>query len=199
MGDTNESFNNFIIAISGPSGVGKGTVIKRLLANDQLNLQLSISATTRPCRENEVNGREYFFLTKDDFYKGIQNNEFIEWIEYGGSQYGTLKKSIVDLLKSDKNVVFEIDYRGVQALKSVFKDVNIFSIFILPPSFEALKERLIERHSENLDKINQRIQIAREEINHIDMYNLVVTNDDLEQCYQKILVALFQILRKIVK
>ena len=199
MSQKNENSSNLIVTISGPSGVGKGTIVKQLLLSDEMNFQLNVSATTRHRRENEVDGKEYFFLSKEDFLKKVKNNEFVEWVEYDNFYYGTLKKTVQELLNLQKNVLFEIDYRGVKSLKNVFGLKNVFSIFILPPSLEKLRERLIDRKSENIESINKRMGIAIKEIDDTEIYDLLVINNDLKRCYNEILDALLRHAKTIKK
>lgn len=171
------------IVISGPSGVGKGTICKRLV--DELDLKISTSMTTRNMREGEVDGVDYYFTNKDDFEKRIKNSEFIEYASYNDNYYGTLKKEVENRLEHGENVICEIEVQGAMQIKKMFP--NSILIYILPPSFEELRNRLIHRNTDDIETIEKRIDIAKKEKEYIDKYDYVVVNDDIDEAVNKII------------
>ncbi len=170
------------IVISGPSGVGKGTICNRLL--NELNAWYSVSTTTRAPRDGEINGVNYFFVTKDEFENKIKEGEFLEYNIYNGNYYGTSKEIVVDKINEGINVFSEIDVNGAHNIKKVFPDALL--IYIAPPSIEVLKERLISRGTESIEKINQRLEIAEKELKEVDFYDYVVINDDLDKATDEV-------------
>lgn len=170
------------IVVSGPSGVGKGTICNKLI--NELNAWYSVSTTTRRPREGEIDGVNYFFITKDEFEKKIKNDEFLEYNLYNENYYGTSKKAVVDKINNGINVFSEIDVNGARNIKKIFPDALL--IYIAPPSIDDLKERLIGRGTENIDKINERLKIAEEELKQANFYDYVVVNDDLEKATSEV-------------
>ena len=164
------------IVISGPSGVGKGTICNKLIK--ELNAWYSVSTTTRSPREGEVDGVNYYFISKEEFEKKIKDGEFLEYNVYNNNYYGTSKKIVLDKMKQGVNVFSEIDVNGAHNIKKIFPDALL--IYIAPPSMEVLRERLIRRGTESEEKINQRLEIAKKELKEVDFYDFVVVNDDLE-------------------
>ncbi len=165
------------IVISGPSGAGKSTINKELLRTNK-NLWLSISMTTREPRAGEIEGREYFFVSKEEFEKKIKENNFLEYaIVHHNNYYGTPKEPINDYLNKGIDVILEIDIKGALQIKEK-KEKAIF-IFILPPSMKELKKRLTKRGAESKEKILERFKTAYQEINEITNYNYVIINDNL--------------------
>lgn len=164
------------IVISGPSGVGKGTICNRLL--NELNAWYSVSTTTRAPRDGEINGINYFFVTKEEFEKKIKEGAFLEYNIYNGNYYGTSKEIVINKINNGINVFSEIDVNGAHNIKKVFPDALL--IYIAPPSIEILKDRLIGRGTETIEKINQRLEIAEKELKEVDFYDYVVVNDDLD-------------------
>lgn len=167
----------FLLVISGPSGVGKGTVCNELLNEEDLTM--SVSATTRYKRPGEVNGESYFFLTDDEFDKMVQNDEFLEHANVHGHKYGTPKKFVLDKVKEGEVVVLEIDVQGSLQVKKVY-DEAIF-IMLLPPSMVELKNRIVGRNTESEDDIKLRLENAFKELNFVTDYDYFVVNDNLEE------------------
>ena len=172
-----------LIVISGPSGAGKDSIVEGLLKINN-KVWLSISATTRDKRGNEQDGVEYFFLKKEDFEQKIKNNEFLEYAEYNNNYYGTPKDKISEKLNQGFDVILVIEIQGALKIKELVKGA-IF-IFILPPSMEELKRRLINRNTEDKEKILKRFRIAYNEINEVTKYNYVVINDKLDEAVEKV-------------
>lgn len=185
-----------LIVVSGFSGAGKGTVMKRLIEKYQA-YALSISATTRSPREGEVNGREYFFKTVEEFKKMIARDELIEYAQYVSNYYGTPKQYVEEQLKAGKNVILEIEIQGALKIKEKFPDAVL--MFIVPPSANVLKERLIGRGTESLDVVEKRLARAVEEAEGVEAYDYVVVNDDLETCVEDINEIILSEQKKVAK
>jgi guanylate kinase len=169
-----------LIIFSAPSGSGKSTILQALL-NRGLNMEFSISATSRAPRGEEKDGVEYYFLTPDEFRQKIKEEAFLEWEEvYKDNFYGTLKSEIERITSKGKNIVFDVDVVGGVNIKKMFDDKAI-SIFIQPPSIDELKKRLTERGTETAEKIAMRIGKAEEELSYASQFDQVVINDDLEK------------------
>jgi len=166
-----------LVVITGPSGVGKGTMIKRLLAA-VAGLEMSISATTRTPREGEVDGRDYHFLTRDQFKRRADAGEFLESAEYAGNLYGTLIDEVSLRADGAKGVVLEIEVQGAEQVKS--KVDNAVMIFIAPPDRESLELRLRERGTDTEEQIALRLAQAEVEIEAVERFDTVIVNDDLE-------------------
>ncbi len=173
-----------ILIFSGPSGVGKNTVSKYFLNDSELNIYPSISATTRKKRKEETNGKEYYFLTVEEFQTKINNNEFVEWAKYVDNYYGTLKSEIIDKINNNRMVYLEIEIIGVKNILKIFP--NATTIFLSPPSIEELEKRLISRKTETKDIIKKRISKAKEEISQKDLFKYVVINDEPERAAEEI-------------
>lgn len=172
-----------LIVISGPSGAGKGTVCNAYLEKNQ-EAMLSISATTRSPRYNEKEGVNYFFKDENTFSTMIDNGEFLEYAEVYGNYYGTPKKFVQKHLLSGKDIILEIDIQGALQVKERF-DEGVF-VFIVPPSMEELKRRIVKRGTENAEKLYRRFQSAYDELNFINRYNYIVVNDTVENAVQKL-------------
>lgn len=173
-----------LIIISGFSGTGKGTAIKKLLELYPNDYCLSISATTRNPREGEVHGREYFFKTKEDFEEMIMKQELIEYTQYVDNYYGTPKEYVEDQMDAGHNIILEIEIDGALNVKKLYPDALL--IFLLPPSIKELEKRLRERGTESEDVIADRIKRASEESNVIREYDYVVVNDTIDDCVSTI-------------
>ena len=173
-----------MFVLSSPSGVGKTTLTKKLAENNS-QFAISISHTTRKPRPNEIDGKDYHFVTSKEFNDLIKKNDFYEYAKIFDNYYGTHKKKVNELLSKEKDVLFDIDWQGTQQLKKI-KDLNIVTIFILPPNIKILKDRLLNRHKGQEKLIGKRMNKFNEEISHWTEYNYVVTNDDLITCYEKI-------------
>ena len=167
-----------LAVVSGFSGAGKGTLMKALL-RDHESYALSISATTRQPREGEVDGREYFFLTREKFEQMIAEDAFIEYAQYVGNYYGTPKKYVEDCLSAGKDVILEIEVQGAMNVKKLFPDA--VTIFVAPPSAAELKKRLEGRGTETQEVIAGRMKRAQEEAELMDFYDYLLINDDLEE------------------
>ena len=173
-----------LIIISGTTCAGKGTVIEELLKKND-NLALSISYTSRPKRENEVDKVDYYFVTKEEFEKKIKDGDFLEYaqVQYN-AYYGTPKKEVIELLNSGKDVVLEIDVQGAKQIKALYPETIL--IFIMAPSMTKVKKRIKMRGMENNEQIIARFKVAYNEINEINQYNYVVVNDDLDMAVKKV-------------
>jgi guanylate kinase len=169
-----------MIIISAPSGAGKTTIV-RFLLNSGPGLAFSVSATTRKKRENETDGKDYYFLTVEEFREMIKNDELIEWQEvYKDHYYGTPRSEIERIWSQDKHVLFDVDVMGGINLKKIFGN-NAISIFIRPPSIEELEKRLVNRGTDDIEKIRMRVEKAAEELKTEGKFDHVVVNDDLEK------------------
>ena len=173
-----------LIIISGTTCAGKGTVIKKLLSNHN-DIVLSTSYTSRPKRETEIDGVDYYFVSKEEFERKIENGDFLEYaqVQYG-SYYGTPKREVLELLDSGKDVILEIDVQGAKQIKEIYPSTIL--IFIMAPSMREVKRRIMMRGSENIDQIISRFKVAYNEINQINNYNYVVVNDDLDTAVAKV-------------
>ena len=176
-----------LILFSGPSGVGKDTLLE-LLYKKKPDLLRSVSATTRKKRENEVNGKDYYFISKEEFELMIQSGNILEYTKYGDNLYGTPKKPIDEWLKDGKSVILKIEVHGAKQIKQLYK--NSVAIFILPPSIEILEERLRKRGTEDEKDLRERMNIAISEIAQSSEYDYVVFNDNLETAVDEIIEIL---------
>ncbi len=167
-----------LLVVSGPSGAGKGTICKALLnKNDQI--KLSVSATTRKPRNGEVHGVNYFFIEKEEFTNMISNGEFLEYAQIYDNFYGTPKAAIIECLENGQDVILEIEMQGARQIKEVYPE-GVF-IFVLPPSLEELKSRIVGRGTETQEEIEKRFSCAFEEINQIVNYDYFIVNEDIEK------------------
>jgi len=171
-----------LLILSAPSGAGKTTIVRHLLKKFP-NLEFSISACSRPKRNLEVDGKDYYFLSVDEFKNRIANNEFIEWEEvYAGSYYGTLKSEIERIWTKNNIVVFDVDVKGGINLKKIFGH-SALSIFVMPPSIEALKQRLEHRNTETEESLNKRVGKAAEEMTYANQFDKILVNEILEKSF----------------
>ncbi|MCB0445220.1 MAG: guanylate kinase [Gelidibacter sp.] len=187
-----------LIVFSAPSGSGKTTLVRHLLKQKELNLEFSISATSREVRGEEIDGKDYYFLSFEDFKKKIKNDEFLEWEEvYRDNFYGTLKSEIERIWSHGKHVIFDIDVSGGLRIKRKFPEETL-AIFVKPPSIDELKIRLKNRKTESNDKINMRIAKASAELATAPLFDKIVVNDHLEHALEEAykLVADFLDLKK---
>ena len=174
-----------LIVFSAPSGSGKTTIVRHLLKQKELNLEFSISATSREKRGEEVDGEDYYFLSFDAFKKKIKNDEFLEWEEvYRDNFYGTLKSEVERIWSHGKHVIFDIDVSGGLRIKRKFPEQTL-AIFVKPPSIDELKIRLKKRKTESDDKINMRIAKASAELATAPLFDIVVVNDTLEHALEE--------------
>jgi guanylate kinase len=174
------------LIFSAPSGSGKTTIVKQLLKND-LNLEFSVSATSRQPREGEVNGKDYYFLSPDLFTEKIEKGDFIEWEEvYQGTYYGTLKSEIERIWEKGNNVIFDVDVVGGVNLKKIFGR-EALSVFIQPPSLEVLEQRLKNRATETDESLKKRLSKAAWEMEFAPKFDVVLVNDELEATCAKVL------------
>ncbi len=171
-----------LLILSAPSGAGKTTIVRHLLKKFP-NLEFSISACSRPKRNNEVHGKDYYFLSVDEFRSRIDNDQFIEWEEvYSGSYYGTLKSEIERIWAKNNVVVFDVDVKGGINLKKIFGD-KALSVFVMPPSIDALKQRLERRNTETEESLNKRVGKAAEEMTYANQFDRILVNEVLETAF----------------
>ena len=173
-----------LIVMSGFSGAGKGTIVKEILNKYGDDYKLSISATTRQPRKGEEDGKDYFFLTKDKFESMIEQDGFVEWAEYVGNYYGTPKEWVEDQLNKGNKIILEIEMQGALKVRQKFKDALL--LFITPPDYLTLKERLINRGTEDMETVNNRLKRAVKETEYIEQYNHVIVNNSVEEAADEI-------------
>lgn len=178
-----------LVIISAPSGAGKSTIVRYLLDRD-LNLEFSVSATTRSIRKGETEGKEYYFLTASEFRTRVANDEFVEWEEvYKDHLYGTLKSELERIWAKGNHVLFDVDVMGGLSLKRLFKSQAV-AIFIMPPSVEELEKRLLMRGTDNQEKIRMRVEKAREEMTFSGEFDHIIINDNLEKAQNEAYVII---------
>ena len=192
----NEHKSGLLIILSGPSGVGKGTIRQQIISNKDLNLFYSVSMTTRKCRPGEKDGVDYYFVSKEEFQKNIDNGNLLEWAEFVNNRYGTPKDKIDEQLKLGKNVLLEIETLEAEQVLQKCQGMNLLSIFIIPPSLEELENRIRHRGTEDEKVINERINKARQEMPKQDLYQYKVVNDNLENACQQIVDIIKQRINK---
>lgn len=179
-----EKDKGLLIVLSGPSGVGKGTVRKAIFQDPDVDFVYSISATSRKKRRGEVDGVDYFFKTREEFEEMIKNDELLEYTQYVGNYYGTPIKFVKETLESGKDVFLEIEVEGAKQVREKFPD-GLF-IFLIPPSFRELEKRIRRRGTESDELIQSRLSVAREELKMMSLYDYVVENDRVENAVKKI-------------
>ncbi|MEY3222783.1 MAG: hypothetical protein RLZZ203_1639 [Cyanobacteriota bacterium] len=177
-----------LIVLTGPSGVGKGTLMNAILQRYP-ELHYSVSATTRSPRPGEVNGKNYHFITRSEFEKLVTQEEFLEWAEFAGNFYGTPREAVLNHIQSGELVVLEIELEGARQIRHTFP--SALSIFILPPSFAELEKRIRGRGQDTEEAISRRLNRAEEEIAAADEFDLQIINDDFEEALQEIEKAIF--------
>lgn len=175
--------HGILIVLSGPSGTGKGTICKELLAQNS-NLHYSISATTRPARPGEVNGVNYWFIAPDEFRTMVEQDELLEWAEVYGNCYGTPRRWVADTLRSGHDVVLEIDTQGAMQIKRKFPE-GVF-VFIVPPSLKELKDRIVKRGADSPAVIAKRLGCVQDELCFARQYDYAVVNDEVAAATAKI-------------
>ena len=176
---------SMMFVLSSPSGTGKTTLAKKI-AKSNTNFSISISHTTRKPRPNEINGKDYYFVSMEEFEDLIKKENFFEYANIFDNRYGTSKKPVLELLSRGKDVLFDIDWQGTKQL-SENKDLSLVTFFILPPNRKILRERLLNRHERQEEIVEKRMNKFNEEVSHWNEYNYVVVNDDLNKCYNTIL------------
>ena len=179
-----ENTKGKVFVITGPSGVGKGTIVSQVLQKVN-NIYLSVSATTRSKREGEKEGFHYFFKNQEDFKKLIDDGEFLEWAECAGDYYGTLKFQVNNHVSCGKDVILEIELQGAKLIRE--KCPGAVLIFLAPPSFAALEERLIKRQTESIDKVKIRLKKAEQEMKEIGLFHYLVVNDKLDEAVNNVI------------
>jgi len=188
MAHINLKRRGVLFVLSSPSGAGKSTIARRLLAADD-NLKMSVSATTRPMRPGEVDGVDYHFVDLDKFRDMAADHEFLEWAHVFNHRYGSPQKPIYEMLEDGLDVLFDIDWQGAQQLHQTCGG-DVVRVFILPPSMIELEDRLRKRATDSEEVIVGRMQRASAEVSHWDGYDYVLINDDVERCFAEVQVIL---------
>jgi guanylate kinase len=177
-----------LFIVSSPSGAGKSTISRKLLESDS-GLEMSVSATTRPIRRGEIDGRDYHFVDTPQFKDMVANGEFLEWAHVFGHRYGTPHGAVEKALSEGRDVLFDIDWQGAQQLYQIMGG-DVIRVFIFPPSMEELERRLRARGTDSDEVINARMSRAAAEISHWDGYDYVLVNDDVERCFTNVTAIL---------
>lgn len=173
-----------LFVLSSPSGAGKSTIARKLLA-DEPGLSMSVSATTRAPRPGEVDGKDYHFVDLEEFRRMATEHEFLEWAHVFGQRYGTPRAPVEAMLAAGKDVLFDIDWQGAQQLFQIAGG-DVVRVFILPPSMKELRQRLLNRNTDAIEIIDARMARAAAEVSHWDGYDYVLVNDDVEACFRKV-------------
>lgn len=184
--------------ITGPSGAGKSSVIAELLVRDR-ELGFSVSATTRPRRPGEVNGRDYYFVSEEEFDRMLASGELLEWTEYQGYRYGTPRGEVVDRLKRGLDVVLNVEVRGALAISRAQLPYSVVPVFLVPPSWEELRRRIMARGTESPQALAERLRIAREEVRYIPEFRYLVVNDELSRAVEELLSIVRAERRRLVR
>ena len=177
--------DGIIVVLSSPSGAGKTTLVKKIAQKN--NFKISISYTTRKPRTNEVDGKDYFFISEEEFKNLINNQEFLEYAKVFQNYYGSSKNQVFEKLNKGENVIFDIDWQGTEQIKKQKLDYKIITFFILPPSKSELFKRLKNRDMKDKNIVEERMKQFNEDIEHWENYDFVVINDDLDRCYNEII------------
>ena len=177
--------DGIIVVLSSPSGAGKTTLVKKIAQKN--NFKISISYTTRKPRTNEVDGKDYFFISEEEFKNLINNQEFLEYAKVFQNYYGSSKNQVFEKLNKGENVIFDIDWQGTDQIKKKKLDYKIITFFILPPSKSELFKRLKNRDMKDKNIVEERMKQFNEDIEHWENYDFVVINDDLDKCYNEII------------
>jgi len=180
---SNDTTANVIIVISAPSGTGKTTLINALLERSE-KLKFSVSYTTRPPREGELNGKDYFFVSEKTFKEMIEQNEFVEWVENFGWFYGTARRYIEEVLKDGFDLLIDVETWGAKKIKEAYPEAGL--VFILPPSWDELKTRVLRRGVRDEEEINRRFAKAKEEIKEILWYDYIIINDKFTEAFEQL-------------
>lgn len=175
-----------LIILSGPSGVGKGTIRRKIMEDKSLNLFYSISLTTRKPRKRERDGVDYYFVSEEEFDRDIRNDNLLEWAEFVGHRYGTPRDRVEEARALGKNVILEIEVEGTKQVLSKCRGNDVFSIFLIPPTIEVLEERIRRRKSESDEVIKARVDKARSEMGLKYNYHYIVLNDDVDRAASEI-------------
>ena len=184
-----------VIILVAPSGGGKTTLARRLFKEFE-ELKFSVSATTRPARKGEVDGKHYYFLSDSDFDQKVSAGEFLEWEEfYGGKKYGTLRSEVDKKLNSGYFVLLDIEVKGAVNIKKIYGDESL-SLFIQPPSIDVLKQRLIDRGTEDDETLALRLERAKKELTYADQFDQVIINDNLDTAYAEVKEAVLKFMNQ---
>ena len=181
-----------LIILSGPSGVGKGTVRKYIMKHHSFPMVFSISMTTRAPRATETNGVEYYFVSKEEFQKNIDEDNFLEWAEFVGNRYGTPKSKVEELRNQGKNVLLEIEINGAEQVLKKVKDERVVSFFLKPPSLKQLEDRIRKRKTESEEMIQKRLAKGRSELEKAVNYDFVIVNDRIKRSGDEIVSIIEQ-------
>tara|TARA_Y100000590_G_scaffold410197_1_gene503037 strand:- start:3137 stop:3769 length:633 start_codon:yes stop_codon:yes gene_type:complete len=177
--------DGIVVVLSSPSGAGKTTLVKKIA--EEKNFKISISYTTRKPRTNEINGKDYFFISEEEFENLIKNHEFLEYAKVFENYYGSPKKKVFEKLNKGENVIFDIDWQGTEQIKNQKLNYKLITFFILPPTKSELFNRLKNRDMKDKNIVEERMKQFDEDIEHWENYDFVVINDNLEKCYNEII------------
>lgn len=185
----NNPTDGYLLILSGPSGSGKDTIINEIVKRDEKTV-VSISMTTRKPRPGEVDGVNYYFVTKEQFEENIKNDQMLEWAQYGDNYYGTPKAPVFKWISEGKTVILEIEVQGADKIRSQYPEVR--TMFLMPPSIHVLRERLSGRQTESEEEVNKRIEIAKKEIGRANDYDYIIVNNRLEDAIEDALEIIFR-------